>query len=348
MKYIISFSALILCLTAATAQNVGIGTTTPLEKLSVVSGFGHGISHEAGGIKLSTYIDANGGWIGTVTNNPFHLYTNNGGAQFTLLQNGNVGIGNINPQFKLDIKGRMKIQTGTIGNIFTTPGIWFDDYRDGSNRVFFGMQDSIRIGIWGEGTPGAGWAFNFNARNGNVGIGVTDPVNKLEVNGDISAVNFKFSNPKTYYYAVPPASFSASRIALGESGDLWVESSTMSPTSTIHSNMNINEFVAPVNLPDGANITSVTYWGIDNSATGNLQFSLRRRLHFGNVYEVLNQASSSGNPGDFTANNPVINFSGIANNDYNYTIYVVCPPGSEGYLTRIKSVRIAYTMTEPD
>lgn len=192
MKYIISFSALILCLTAATAQNVGIGTTTPLEKLSVVSGFGHGISHEAGGIKLSTYIDANGGWIGTVTNNPFHLYTNNGGAQFSLLQNGNVGIGNINPQFKLDIKGRMKIQTGTIGNIFTTPGIWFDDYRDGSNRVFFGMQDSIRIGIWGEGTPGAGWAFNFNARNGGV-----------------TANNYKYSSSKTDFISLSGADFRA-------------------------------------------------------------------------------------------------------------------------------------------
>ena len=113
----------VIFINTSIAQNVGIGTTTPLEKLSVVSVSGHGISHEFTEIKLSTYIDGSGGYFGTVTNNPFHLYTNNGLAQFTLLQNGNVGIGITNPQFKLDIKGRMKIQTRIIGSIFTTPGI---------------------------------------------------------------------------------------------------------------------------------------------------------------------------------------------------------------------------------
>ena len=113
----------VIFINTSIAQNVGIGTTTPLEKLSVVSVSGHGISHEFTAIKLSTYIDGSGGYFGTVTNNPFHLYTNNGLAQFTLLQNGNVGIGITNPQFKLDIKGRMKIQTRIIGSIFTTPGI---------------------------------------------------------------------------------------------------------------------------------------------------------------------------------------------------------------------------------
>lgn len=164
-------------------QNVGIGTTTPLEKLSVVSNFGYGISHEANAIKLSSYIDAGGAYIGTMSNHPFHLYTNNGAAQVSLGTNGYLGLGNISPQYRLDMTGRMRIRTGAVGNIFTTSGIWMDDYRDGSPRIFFGMQDSIRLGIWGDGTPGVGWGLNFNARNGNVGIGVADPAARLDVNG---------------------------------------------------------------------------------------------------------------------------------------------------------------------
>ena len=153
------------------AQNVGIGTTNPLEKLSILTNYGYGISHEANSIKLSTYIDVSGAYIGTITNHSFNFYTNNGTAQMTLLPNGNVGISNSFPQFRLDVTGRMRVKTGAIGNIFTTPGIWFDDFRDGNNRIFFGMQDSIRLGVWGEGSPGVGWAFNFNARDGKVGMG---------------------------------------------------------------------------------------------------------------------------------------------------------------------------------
>ena len=36
---------------------------------------------------------SNGGWYGTYTNHPLNFFTNNGGPQITLLQNGNVGIG---------------------------------------------------------------------------------------------------------------------------------------------------------------------------------------------------------------------------------------------------------------
>lgn len=330
------------------AQNVGIGINTPETKLHVFTpASGYGITHEANTVRLATFIDAGGAYFGTRDNAPLHFYTNDGLSQISLLTNGNVGIGVSNPQYKMDIMGRMRVKTGAVGNPFTSSGIWFEDYRDGTNRIFLGMQDSIRMGIWGEGTPGANWAFNFNARNGNVGIGIADPVNKLEVNGDVTAQNYKFSTPKTYYYAIPPAAFTPTVINVaGGSGYLSVEHGTSNIYS--YNLSNSNDFVAPVNLPDGANITAVTYWGADISATGNMQFSLRRRIHFGNVYEVLNQASSSGNSGDFTLNNPVINYSVIDNNSQNYTLYVVCPGGAEGNYTRIKSVRIAYTMTAPD
>ncbi len=322
------------------AQNVGIGTTTPLEKLSVVSGFGHGISHEAGGIKLSTYIDANGGWIGTVTNNPFHLYTNNGGAQFTLLQNGNVGIGNINPQFKLDIKGRMKIQTGTIGNIFTTPGIWFDDYREGSNRIFFGMQDSIRLGIWGEGTPGAGWAFNFNARNGNVGIGTTNQSEKLEVSGNIKGSNFLYNSPVTNYYSLSGVDFRTTSIAdniqlASLQGYCWMNNGT-------------NPILAAVHLPQDAVITSFIVYFADSHASQNLIVRLRVGHGLTSISELMAEIISSGTPGSTILSDNTILFNQV-NNIGNF--YFITAESSTGTWTNaslvINQIQINYTVTGP-
>lgn len=105
MKKTIFIIGFVWLYTVCEAQNVGIGTSTPQEKLSVLSVGGYGISHESSSIKLSTYIDGSGGYFGTVTNNPFHLYTNNGAAQFTVLPNGNVGIGASNPLQKLHVAG---------------------------------------------------------------------------------------------------------------------------------------------------------------------------------------------------------------------------------------------------
>ena len=95
----------------------------------------------------------------------------------------NVGIGITTPLYKLDVNGRMRIKPDIIGNIFTTPGIWLDDYTNGTEKGFIGMMDSVRIGLFGGG-GGFGWGFNFNTNSGNVNIGpLTDDLYKLELSG---------------------------------------------------------------------------------------------------------------------------------------------------------------------
>jgi hypothetical protein len=323
------------------------------------------VSHEASGIKLSTYIDGSSGYFGTVSDHPLQFYTNNGAGQITLLQSGFVGIGNTNPQYKLDVVGRIRVRTGAVGNPFTSSGIWMDDYVDGSPRIFLGMQDSIRLGIWGDGTPSVGWGFNFNARNGNVGIGISTPANKLEVGGNITSTGgltasgdiasggnitgnaFRYDSPKTFFYSIPPAAFTAAYSldgyhATNEVNYIYIE---VFPEVTAHSDY-APTFVAPVHLPDGATVTGLTVYGIDNNAGADLQFTLRRRLHEGNTYVTMCTLQSTGTPGDFESSSSSISFPVISNQYYNFTILAHTTAGESSDNTQIKSVRITYTMSE--
>jgi|GEM_PF-3019473 len=105
--------------------NVGIGTDAPNFKLTVQTpNSNYGLIHRSNDIIVGSWIGpnggVNGGWYGTYTNHPLSFFTNNGGPQITLLQNGNVGIGYTNPLSKLDINGTL-LATDKIGIGTTNP-----------------------------------------------------------------------------------------------------------------------------------------------------------------------------------------------------------------------------------
>lgn len=70
-----------------------------------------GMVHFLGGANRST--NSLGGYFGTSTNHPLHLYTNSQWAQVSLLPNGNLGIGTTTPEQKLQIEGGIKM-TGAM------------------------------------------------------------------------------------------------------------------------------------------------------------------------------------------------------------------------------------------
>lgn len=160
------------------AGNVGIGTTSPSEKLevngTVKSNF------PLGTLQLGKYSFGNGETFieggGDLTYSEMWFSTF-GTERMRITSGGNVGIGTTSPGSKLDVNGSINVSSS--GNIFTaaTSGIFFNGnnsyatglYNDGNNRIRIATNGSDKVWI---------------ESNGNVGIGTTSPNALLDVAGD--------------------------------------------------------------------------------------------------------------------------------------------------------------------
>lgn len=124
--------------------NVGIGTTSPTDKLSIENELpGFGITHTYGSVTLGTYISNSYGQFGTKTNHPLQFFTNNSNPQITLLQNGNTGIGDVAPTEKLDVSGNILTKGSLAGLRFNdrtdnTQG--YQWYSNGGNAHLYRVQ----------------------------------------------------------------------------------------------------------------------------------------------------------------------------------------------------------------
>jgi hypothetical protein len=205
-------------LTIANSGNIGIGTTSPSQKLTIGDGTGTGNQYiRVNGSASDIYIGQSGGTIfglsansaqliladnvsyplgiGTISAQPFILGTQNA-ERMRITSGGNVGIGITSPSQKLDVVGEGRFGTGAkaiIGTDGTYAGygvVGFGGTADGYNRIF-GHQ-STSDGLYIAAATGRGIEFWINGTNaamrinpaGNVGIGTTSPNAKLDVNGN--------------------------------------------------------------------------------------------------------------------------------------------------------------------
>lgn len=182
------------------AGNVGVGTTIPATKLTVLTTpNNYGFEHTDGSVRLGTYLggSAGGGWLGTISNDKLSFFVNNGGPRITLDTNGNVGIRTIAPATALEVNGIVRsTRVGQSGQYVQLDGGDSSSYRLTAQSIFQAEKALVIQNLSGETTPGVNNAIHFRLgtaaassvkmlldKNGNVGIGSTTPQAKLEVVG---------------------------------------------------------------------------------------------------------------------------------------------------------------------
>jgi hypothetical protein len=167
----------------AASGNVGLGTASPANKLTMLtSSNAFGLEHTDGNVRLTTFVGTGsvlGGWLGTVTNHPLSLFTNNAGARLTIATSGNVGIGTTTPANKLTVQ----TSSNAVGL----------EHTDGTVHLTTFVGSGSNSGGW-VGTA-SNHPLNFFTNNnaaqlmiattGNVGIGTSAPTAQLHTTGSV-------------------------------------------------------------------------------------------------------------------------------------------------------------------
>ncbi len=308
----------------------------------------------------------------TSTLNGFQ-FRNNGNLTRMVLNNvGNVGIGTILPNARLSLSANGTELTGTTasnsfrtnaGNLNTTVT---SELSLASIGLFAGNNVSLGIRAF-RNVAGTDWTsaallleydvdntlraagggsgyLALNA-NGNFGFGVINPLEKLEVSGNVKAANYIYSTPKTFHYTLSGSDFAS------EKSTDTVVVSVGSGGVNMQNNISGKRIIAPVHLPDGAIMVKMTVYFTDNSSSDNLRAILYRKTILNNIFpDNLGFVASTGSSGVTTAyQTPVNSFSSsnvVDNSLYTYYISGEVESSNGIWISNmdIRAIVIEYTL----
>ena len=170
--------------------NVGIGTTAPSDgKLQVYSNsssdwVGYFYNQNTNGIGLHVETNAHG------TEQLLRLSSLNGAGgsntvKMVVRADGNVGIGTNSPTGKLHVEGQIRLfKNGD--DVLANSGIYIANAANNRAYNFQQNADGSSLNLWAYG--GSSWANRLTVQAaGNVGIGKTNPGQKLDVSGSIAS-----------------------------------------------------------------------------------------------------------------------------------------------------------------
>jgi|GEM_PF-2516659 len=295
--------------------NVGIGVTAPTNKLEV-AGTTKTTNFQLTNGATNGYIlqsDASGNavWkdpsslpisfsetdpkVGTLTNNVLPKWNGTKLSDGTIVDNGNVGIGVTAPTNKLEVAGTTKTTNLQLTNGATNGYILQSDasgnavWKDPSSLPISFSETDPKVGTLTNNVlpkwNGTKLSDGTIVDNGNVGIGVAAPTNKLEVAGTTKTTNFQLTNGATNGYILQsdasgnavwkdpaslPISFSETDPKVGTLSNnvLPKWNGTKLSDGTIVDNGNVGIGVAaPTNKLEVAGTTKTTNFQLTNGAT---------------------------------------------------------------------------------
>jgi len=333
--------------------DLGIGISSPGAKLHVYNGgSGYSSGYFPGAViegSTNTYLDfltpngsesavlfgrasdaAHGGIIynNPATVNGLQFRTNGNTTRMVISNAGNVGIGgSTDPTASLDVyRG-----TGTNGTaVFRgTQYLSHFNYSTTENTYIRGGKDGAYVLL--NDVPGMG----------NVGVGLPNPSEKLEVSGNVKAASYKFTTAKTYYYTVPASAFrpedNSDRVIATYYGIYFNNAS-----------QNSSYLYAGVNLPHGATVTNLAAYYQDDSGPYDLTVKLMGHTHTAtSSASILASVSSGGTPGNTNSSTSLILDAVINNQLTDYLVEAITTANSwPGSNLVLRAVVITYMISE--
>jgi hypothetical protein len=280
-------------------------------------------------------------------------------CSFCKLNAQNTGIGTLTPAAKLHVfngaSGAVPFAFSPLvveNNGHTYINILSPSANEGA--ILFGQPGSSANGVIMYNNAGTinGFQFRNNGNltrmvitnTGNMGIGILNPAEKLEVAGNIKADSFAYTNPKTRHYTISGADFVTTRSTdtvlfnLGSGG------------VTMQNNISGKRIVAPIHLPDGATMVKMTAYLYDASATDNLRVVFYRKTILSNFSpDNIGVVASTGSPAVTTAYETEVNsFSTLVDNSV-YSYYMSVEPENFSGIwvsnMEIRAIIVEYTIS---
>lgn len=183
------------------AGNVGIGTTTPAEKLNIDSG--------AAEFALQWNSSGSRAWVlGSASNRMYFRNKTDSSEPLTILNAGNIGIGTTSPVAKLQVSGTTII-SGTpdplYSNIYYNGSTW--EYLTSNQPAFVIRRSAINVSelkAFPDGTAGSTVGdgptiFSWNGSTGSVGVATTTPTGRFNVYGGTAFFDNDSANADQIY-----------------------------------------------------------------------------------------------------------------------------------------------------
>jgi hypothetical protein len=328
--------------TLTTNGNVGIGTDFPANKL-----------HLEGG-NTNEYIQLTNTATGATASDGFFM-------GLTIAGDGIISQ-NESHDIRIQNLGADRIWINSGGSVAIngppTNGYPFLAYNASTNPAIATDANGVMIGdVMGnsfgnyfyvdfENTP------RFLFSGANIGVGTTSPAEQLDIasgNVRIAAANdYKYASAKTHYYSVPSYEFSVegttyARASIG--GDIYLGTGTATTVGYLD---------APVHLPDGATVTSVTFSVVDNDGTYNLQPGQLWRVDGSTSTSYGNSVQMATIPTPASTNSTLVQTcttstitSPVIDNQ-NYSYYLRWGTQQANANMRLVKVYITYTVTKAD